>query len=141
MALLLDKRRRDLIIVTEEAIPAIATWCNKEVMELLLEGRGHEFIITEEIMKAAAGNKFRGKEVIELLLNERRDEIIITEEVVEAAARCGSDENLDVLYQQKNNISDWDKWYCISKTYESPEQSPITLYKLFKDFEKDYIER
>ncbi|KAL7924067.1 hypothetical protein ACQKWADRAFT_311398 [Trichoderma austrokoningii] len=87
MALLLDKRRKDLITITEEAIPAIALWCNKEVMELLLEGRGDEITITQEVAEAAAGNVWKnGHELMKFLLHERGEEITITEEVIKAAA-------------------------------------------------------
>ena len=53
-------------------------------MALLLDRRGDEITITEDVMKAAAGND---KKVMRLLLDRRGDEITITEEVVKAAAR------------------------------------------------------
>ncbi|KAK4189407.1 ankyrin repeat-containing domain protein [Podospora australis] len=55
-------------------------------MALLLEKRGDDFKITEEVVKAAAGNAENGKEVMALLLEKRGDDIKITEEVVKAAA-------------------------------------------------------
>ncbi|OAA34802.1 Ankyrin repeat-containing domain protein [Beauveria brongniartii RCEF 3172] len=55
-------------------------------MALLLERRGREIIITEEVVKAAAGNQDNGKKVMALLLEQRGDEITITEEAVKAAA-------------------------------------------------------
>ncbi|KAL9468812.1 hypothetical protein ACSS6W_010506 [Trichoderma asperelloides] len=42
--------------------------------------------ITEDIVKATAGNAFHGKDILELLLNHRGDQIIITEDIVKAAA-------------------------------------------------------
>jgi hypothetical protein len=45
-----------------------------------------QITITEEVVKAAAGNYRCGKEVMALLLDRRGDQIAITEEVVKAAA-------------------------------------------------------
>ena len=53
-------------------------------MALLLDQRSDEVKITEEVVKAAAGNG--SKEVMALLLNQRSDEVKITEEVVKEAA-------------------------------------------------------
>ncbi|KAK8144783.1 hypothetical protein G3M48_005358 [Beauveria asiatica] len=58
----------------------------KEVMALLLQQRGSEITITEEVVAAAAGNWRNGKEVMALLLKQRGNEITITEEVMNAAA-------------------------------------------------------
>ena len=58
----------------------------KEVMSLLLDRRGDQITITEEVVKAAARNRVSGEEVMALLLNQRGDQITITEEVVKAAA-------------------------------------------------------
>ncbi|KAK4205473.1 ankyrin repeat-containing domain protein [Triangularia verruculosa] len=55
-------------------------------MTLLLNRRGDQINITEEVVKAAAGNWQNGKEVMTLLLDRRGDQITITEEVVKAAA-------------------------------------------------------
>ena len=43
-------------------------------MALLLDQRGDEVKITEEVVKAAAKNEDSGKEVIALLLNQRGDD-------------------------------------------------------------------
>jgi hypothetical protein len=51
----------------------------KEVIALLLDQRGDQITITEEVVKAAAGNWENGKEVIALLLDRRGDQITITE--------------------------------------------------------------
>jgi len=56
------------------------------VIRLLLELRGAEIQITEEVVKAAAGNYGSGEEVMRLLLEQRGAEIQITEEMVKAAA-------------------------------------------------------
>ncbi|KAF6841013.1 ankyrin domain protein [Colletotrichum musicola] len=55
-------------------------------MELLLDRRGDQITITEEVVKAAVGNWQNGEQVIRLLLDRRGDQITITEEVVKAAA-------------------------------------------------------
>lgn len=52
---------------------------------LLLENQGDEVKITEEVVKAAAGNGNGGR-VMALLLKKRGDEVKITQEVVKAAA-------------------------------------------------------
>jgi formylmethanofuran dehydrogenase subunit D len=56
-------------------------------MALLLEQRGDEVKITEEVVKAAAGNWRSGKEVIALLLDQRSDRIIVTPQLVQAHAK------------------------------------------------------
>jgi len=43
-------------------------------------------VITEEVFKAAAGNRRNGKEVMMLLLEKRGADVVITEEVIKAAA-------------------------------------------------------
>jgi hypothetical protein len=40
-------------------------------MQLLLKQRGEDVVVTEEVVKAAAGNKYSGKEVVQLLLEHR----------------------------------------------------------------------
>jgi hypothetical protein len=51
----------------------------KELMALLLDRRGEDVVITEEVVKAAASNR---KEVMALLLERRGEDVVITEEVV-----------------------------------------------------------
>ena len=55
----------------------------KIVMALLLDRRGDQIQITEDVVKAAAENR---EEVMALLLDRRGDQIQITEDVVKAAA-------------------------------------------------------
>jgi hypothetical protein len=55
-------------------------------MKLLLEQREAEIQITEDVVKAAAGNEESGEKVMKLLLEQREAEIQITEDVVKAAA-------------------------------------------------------
>jgi hypothetical protein len=59
---------------------------DKGVVALLLDRRGAGIIITEEVVKAAAGNKDNGKEVMTLLRDRLGADLLITEEVVKAAA-------------------------------------------------------
>jgi len=81
---LLLRQRGDEVKITEEVVKAAAGNSEEEMMELLLRQRGDEVKITEEVVKAAAGNY--GPEVMELLLSQRGDEVKITEEVAKAAA-------------------------------------------------------
>jgi hypothetical protein len=75
------------------------------VIALLLDQRGDEVKITEEVVKAAAGNRISGKEVIALLLDQRGDEVKITEEVVKAAAgnRISGKEVIALLLDQRGD--------------------------------------
>ena len=54
-------------------------------MTLLLDRRGDQIQITEDVVKAAAGNKGNRKEVMTLLLDRREDQIQITQDVIRAA--------------------------------------------------------
>jgi hypothetical protein len=65
-----------------------------DVMILLLDQRGDKVKVTDEVVKAAAGND-SGKEVMTLLLDQRGDEVKITDEVVQAAA--GNDNGKEVM--------------------------------------------
>ena len=69
----------------------------KEVMSLLLDRRGDQITITEEVVKAAARNRVSGEEVMALLLDRQGDQIIITEEVVKVAAENLSGEKVMAL--------------------------------------------
>jgi ankyrin repeat protein len=53
-------------------------------MALLLDRRGDKITVTEEVVKAAAGNIRKGKKLMALLLDRRGDEILVTEEVAKA---------------------------------------------------------
>ncbi|KAH6972365.1 hypothetical protein BKA56DRAFT_620932 [Ilyonectria sp. MPI-CAGE-AT-0026] len=59
-------------------------------MALLLKERHQEVQITEDVLKAAAGNSGvdgAGEAIMTLLLQERRYEVKITEEILKAAVR------------------------------------------------------
>jgi hypothetical protein len=86
MMMLLLNRRGADVPITEEVVKAAAGNSNKEVMMLLLDRREAEVPITEEVVKAVAGNWRSGKEVMMLLLDRRGADVQITEEVVKAAA-------------------------------------------------------
>ncbi|KAK2685838.1 hypothetical protein QWA68_015853 [Fusarium oxysporum] len=62
---------------------AAATGSCEALSKLLDVGNAR---ITEDVVKAAAGNWENGKEVMELLLDRRGDQVMITEDVVTAAA-------------------------------------------------------
>lgn len=63
-------------------------------MELFLDRRGDEITMTEEVVKAAAGNGGDGNEVIALLLGRHGHNITVTEDVFLAAASCGQLDDL-----------------------------------------------
>ncbi|KAF6815372.1 ankyrin repeat and sam domain containing protein 6 [Colletotrichum musicola] len=50
-------------------------------MKLLLDRRGEEVKVIEEVVKAAAGNASSGEKVMALLLNRRGEEVKVIEEV------------------------------------------------------------
>jgi alkylhydroperoxidase family enzyme len=81
---LLLDRRGDDVRITEEVVKAAAMNSNEAIMTLLMDRLGDDVQITEEVVKAAAWN-FNG-EVMALLLDQRGDDVQITEEVVKAAA-------------------------------------------------------
>ena len=83
---LLQLIRMNVSLSPETMLAAAGNYrSGKEVITLLLDRRGAQITITEEVVQAAAGN-YSGKEVMTLLLDRRGDQITITEEVVKAAA-------------------------------------------------------
>ncbi|KAH8660053.1 hypothetical protein BX600DRAFT_399966 [Xylariales sp. PMI_506] len=70
--------------ISEEIVIAAAENSRSAVMALLLKRRGDEVKITESVLEAAAGNS-GSDAVLALLLKERRDEIEVTEKVAIAA--------------------------------------------------------
>ncbi|KAF7539331.1 hypothetical protein G7054_g2214 [Neopestalotiopsis clavispora] len=73
--------------ITKEVVQAAAKneSSGRQVMEVLLQEKGHEIQITERVVRAAAGNWDSGQQIMELLLKQRGDDIQITEEVVKTA--------------------------------------------------------
>ncbi|KAL7788110.1 hypothetical protein V8C43DRAFT_323897 [Trichoderma afarasin] len=94
---LLFNRYGDHILITEGIIKAAAGNYSNKVMALLLERRGDQITITEDIIKAAAGNDSGDKEVMALLFDRRGDQIIITEDIVKAAASNSFGEGMMAL--------------------------------------------
>lgn len=67
--------------ITEEVVRIAArSDRGKQVMELLLDRRGAEVKITDQVLQAAGTNYTSGKEIIELLLDRRGNEVKIAGE-------------------------------------------------------------
>jgi tetratricopeptide (TPR) repeat protein len=64
----------DGIRVTEEAVIQIARWFDREIMELLVDKKGADVEITEEVVRAAAQND-REERVISFLLEQGGDKV------------------------------------------------------------------
>ncbi|KAF7874621.1 uncharacterized protein EAF02_008598 [Botrytis sinoallii] len=86
MIILLEERGGE-VTIPEKVVVIIAGKFGKKAVELMLEKQREKVVITEEVMKAAAGNPHYGKEVIKFLLQKRGEEIIITEQILEVAER------------------------------------------------------
>ncbi|KAH8722793.1 heterokaryon incompatibility protein-domain-containing protein [Phaeosphaeriaceae sp. PMI808] len=96
MLALLLGLRRGNVLITEEVVKAAAG----------NSARGkerNEVTITEEVVKAAAGNSRSGKEVITLLLDQRGNEVTITEEAVVQIARSFDEEVMALLFKRRAN--------------------------------------
>ncbi|KAI9686997.1 MAG: hypothetical protein M1822_002750 [Bathelium mastoideum] len=104
MKLLLEQQAR-MLPVASSYIERIARFLDAGCMAMLLDERGDEVHITEEVVKAAAGNIVHGQKIMELLLERRGDEVQITEEVVKAAAgNRGNAEGLtELLFAKRGN--------------------------------------
>lgn len=61
----------EYVTIEEEAVASIAESFDGEMMALLLDERGDQITITEDVMEAAARNSERANEVIELLLDHQ----------------------------------------------------------------------
>jgi hypothetical protein len=72
--------------VTEQKVLHFAGSLDVGFMKFLLAVFGHEFKITEDVLKAAVTNHQCALDMTNLLLNERKDELKITEEVLSIAA-------------------------------------------------------
>ncbi|RYP74314.1 hypothetical protein DL770_007624 [Monosporascus sp. CRB-9-2] len=95
MALFLDQCSNS-IIVTPGLVEALAESFDALAMKKLLDQRGTEVKITEEVVKAAAGNRDSGKEMMALFLDQCSNSIIVTPGLVEALA-----ESFDALAMKK----------------------------------------
>lgn len=65
------------ILADADAATSIGKGCQNKMM-LLLEQRGADVVITDEVVKAAAGNRESGKEVMRPLLEQRGSDGKIT---------------------------------------------------------------
>jgi hypothetical protein len=74
--------RWDQVAITEYIVKAAAAAGTRDMMELLLDQRGAQIIITENVVKAAT----RSDDMMNLLLDRRGFQITITEDIVKAAA-------------------------------------------------------
>jgi ankyrin repeat protein len=107
MALPLN-RRGGQIQITEEVVKSIAQHFDARIMALLLDqqrDQNHQIPITEEVVKAAAGNEINGKAVMAFLFDRRGDRIPITEKVVKAAARNwrSGKEVMELLFDRRGD--------------------------------------
>ncbi|KAK1250203.1 hypothetical protein MKX08_010206 [Trichoderma sp. CBMAI-0020] len=85
------------IKITEKMVQAAANnQYGPQILQLLLERRGHEVTATEDIFKAAADNK-HGPEAISLLLDKYGNELSITEDIFKAAVANWSDRTLETV--------------------------------------------
>ncbi|KAK2732923.1 hypothetical protein FQN57_002444, partial [Myotisia sp. PD_48] len=97
LSFLIYKADKDVKILECVTIAAAGNTRNGEkIMALLLDRRGDQVTITEEVVKAAARN-WNGEEIMTLLLDRRGDQVTITEEVVKAAARNWNGEKIMTL--------------------------------------------
>lgn len=75
----------------------------------LLDRRGGEVEVTENVVAAAAGN-YKGKEVLRLLLDQRSGEVQVTENVVAAAERGrGGNEVMAILLDGRAQVEFTDR--------------------------------
>jgi hypothetical protein len=88
------------LVVTHSVVERVARMFNKAIMTLLLNRRGADVQITEEVLIAAAGNA-NGNEVMALLLDQRGAEIIITEYTVATIASRFDKEVMAILLDQR----------------------------------------
>lgn len=70
-----NPERKGLISLRMFVEAAAGNWKNGKVMTLLLDRRGADIQITEDVVKAAAGNLLNGEEVMTLLLDRRGDDV------------------------------------------------------------------
>ncbi|TGO13444.1 hypothetical protein BTUL_0069g00110 [Botrytis tulipae] len=82
----ISNRIENNIQMSEEDLITVGRLYDYKMMELLLELERDNVKVTEEVVKAAVGNRYDGYEVMKLLFEKRGEEITITEKVVTAAA-------------------------------------------------------
>ncbi|KAK6837171.1 hypothetical protein RU639_001381 [Aspergillus parasiticus] len=87
--LVLDRQQAGFVVSEKTMEIAAASWENDavELLQLLITNGGGEAPISEGIVCAAAGNKFRGSSVMEYLFQIQGDSLPITENVLVAATK------------------------------------------------------
>ncbi|EJP69845.1 ankyrin repeat-containing protein [Beauveria bassiana ARSEF 2860] len=96
-------------------------------MALLLEQRGDEITITEEVVKAAAGNEGNGQQIVQLLFDQRREEAAasVTGMTLLTAATCGQDGVLDLISRQDGLISANDEHRRVANFYNAAKAGNV----------------
>jgi tetratricopeptide (TPR) repeat protein len=97
------ERRGGNAQTTEKEVVEIARSFDEEVMRLLLDQRRGKVQITEDVVIAAAGNRWGGEIVMKLLLYQSSIDVPITEGAVVQIARLFSQETLRLLLDQRRN--------------------------------------
>ncbi|KAB8256694.1 hypothetical protein BDV32DRAFT_153089 [Aspergillus pseudonomiae] len=87
--LVIDKQQAGFVVSEKMMKIAAASWEDDsvELLQLLMTNGGAEVPITEAIICAAAGNKYRGASVMEYLFQVQEDSFPITENVLIAAVK------------------------------------------------------
>ncbi|KAJ4855373.1 ankyrin repeats (3 copies) domain-containing protein [Trichoderma breve] len=98
---LLLDHRGDQITITENIVRDAARSFNGKLMTLFLDRRGDQITITENIVRDAALNS--NSEVMALLLDRRGDQITITENIVRDAARSSNSEVMALLLDRRGD--------------------------------------
>ncbi|KAL2834325.1 hypothetical protein BDW59DRAFT_46333 [Aspergillus cavernicola] len=88
----------------EKALEVAAAADEKEMVDFLLEQRGKEDRISEDIVCAAAGNKWGTCEVLSYLIDRFKSRVPITERMLVAAAGNGRDALFLLLRQREDRI-------------------------------------
>jgi hypothetical protein len=96
-------------------------------MTLLLEKRGNEVKIAEDVVKAAAGNEASGEAVMALLLDKRLEDVTVcvSDSVCLAAATCGQRKTLDLLCQRNGFLHLRDEWILIATFFNAAKSGDV----------------
>ena len=107
-----------------------------KAISLLLERGGDEIKITEEVVKAAAGNEKSGEAVMALLLDKRLEDVTVcvSDSVCLAAATCGQCKVLDLLCQRNGFRPLQEEWISIATFYNAAESGDVeSVRKLLRE--------
>ncbi|UKZ63248.1 uncharacterized protein TrAtP1_004476 [Trichoderma atroviride] len=130
----------DEIKITEEMVQAAArNYYGPQVLQLLLEKRGHDITVTKDILKAAA-DSHHGPEAIILLLDKYGHQFSITDDIVESAvARTyRAKEVLSLLLDKRGHefsITDDIVKSAVARTYRAKEVLSLLLDKRGHEFQ------